>query len=279
MAHFGTAAVHCHLHHARQRAADARAQDGEAEPLGVVDNRRFFLIDAKLKLVSSKRIGELIAVHADYDMACGSLTLSFPDGSVLCESVAATDLVETKFNSVLRTPLAAPVCPRLSAALSEYAGMELTMVRADPALTASDRGPGGVVSLLSRGSNRPSRRTGQEEPVDPRRFRMLFEVDGLDPHAEDAFVGQQVPIGTALVEFAGHVGRCRVTSMDPDTGRVTLPTLDLLRYRRGLDPTEPLPFGIYGGVLEPGVVRIGDRVVVQERVPAGTGRGRMADLS
>jgi uncharacterized protein len=232
----------------------------ELGPLGVIDNRCFFLIDAKRKLVNGKRVGELTAVHADYDMAGEALTLNFPDGRAITETVTASEPVETKFFS--STPRAAPVCPALSAALSEFAGMELTMVRADPALTASDRGPGGVVSLLSRGSLEHLSELA-EENVDGRRFRMLFEVDGLDAHAEDAFVGQRVRIGTALVEFAGHVGRCLVTSMDPDTGEMTLPTLELLRYRKGLTTTEPLAFGIYGGVLEPGVVRIGDRVVAE----------------
>jgi MOSC domain-containing protein YiiM len=37
--------------------------------------------------------------------------------------------------------------------------------------------------------------------------------------------------------------------------------LDVLRsYRGDEDSTEPLPFGIYGEVLEGGVVRLGDSV-------------------
>jgi MOSC domain-containing protein YiiM len=40
-----------------------------------------------------------------------------------------------------------------------------------------------------------------------------------------------------------------------------MPTLDLLRaYRAGLESTEPLPFGVYGRVLRPGTVRVGDTV-------------------
>jgi uncharacterized protein YcbX len=59
------------------------------------------------------------------------------------------------------------------------------------------------------------------------------------------------------------VGRCLITSRDPDTGVVDLPTLDILRdYRRDLDTTEPLPFGIYGRVLAPGTIRVGDAVLL-----------------
>jgi uncharacterized protein YcbX len=90
---------------------------------------------------------------------------------------------------------------------------------------------------------------------------MLIEVDGIEPHAEDAWVGRQLRIGAALIAIEGHVGRCLVTSRDPETGVVDLPTLDVLRaYRSDAATTEPLPFGVYGAVLKPGVVRVGDEV-------------------
>ncbi len=38
-------------------------------------------------------------------------------------------------------------------------------------------------------------------------------------------------------------------------------------YRTGLDTTEPLPFGIYGQVLVPGTVRVGDAVTPMDSVP------------
>ncbi len=67
------------------------------------------------------------------------------------------------------------------------------------------------------------------------------------------------------MRFGGNVGRCLVTSRDPDSGEINLPTLDLLgEYRQGLDSTEPLPFGIYGEVVRPGTVRVGDAVVPEE---------------
>jgi uncharacterized protein YcbX len=91
---------------------------------------------------------------------------------------------------------------------------------------------------------------------------MLVEIDGVGAHEEDRWVGRRVRIGEALVMVYGHVGRCLVTCRDPDTGIPDLPTLDLLRsYRGQLETTEPLPFGIYGQVLEPGEVRLGDAVL------------------
>ncbi len=229
----------------------------ELTATGAVGNRHFFLIDEKGKLTNGKRIGELSAVLAEYDPGAEQVTLHFPDGSTVSGDVATGLEQEAKFFS--RTQMVQVVAPGLGEALSEYAGTELRLVRADPALTAVDRGPRGSVSLISNGSvAHLSDVAGRL--VDPRRFRMLIEVAGPSAHQEDALVGAVARVGDALVRFHGHVGRCLVTGQDPDTGIADLPTLELLRYRKGLETTEPLAFGIYGEVLEPGTVRLGDSV-------------------
>jgi uncharacterized protein YcbX len=65
------------------------------------------------------------------------------------------------------------------------------------------------------------------------------------------------------VEWHGHVGRCATTTRDPDSGDVTFPTLHVLAaYRKQHPSEEPLPFGIYGEVLEGGPVHVGDTVEV-----------------
>jgi uncharacterized protein len=144
--------------------------------------------------------------------------------------------------------------------VSDHVGRPLRLVEADED-GAVDRGRGGSVSLISRASLARMERAAGEESIDVRRFRMLIEIDGVDAHAEDRWVGSAVSIGDATVLFAGHVGRCLITSRDPDTGEVDLPTLDILRdYRGDADTTEPLAFGIWGRVLEPGTIRVGDAV-------------------
>ncbi len=92
---------------------------------------------------------------------------------------------------------------------------------------------------------------------------MLIEVEGIGAHEEDAWVGRRAKVGDALLAWGGHVGRCLITSRDPDTGDIDLPTLDILRdYRGEAEATEPLPFGIYGEVVSPGAVRVGDEVAL-----------------
>jgi uncharacterized protein YcbX len=121
--------------------------------------------------------------------------------------------------------------------------------------------------LISRASLARLAQAGGKDSIDSRRFRMLIEIDGVSAHAEDAWVGRAVRIGETIVAFGGHVGRCLITSRDPDTGQVDLPTLDMLGdYRTGLGSTEPLPFGIYGRVLEPGAIQVGNDVTPMDSV-------------
>ena len=56
------------------------------------------------------------------------------------------------------------------------------------------------------------------------------------------------------------VGRCAVTTHDPDTGVRDLDTLRILARYRPPDSGEPLPIGVWGGVEQPGIVRVGDAV-------------------
>jgi uncharacterized protein len=233
------------------------------EPGGVREDRRFYLVDERGRMVNGKRIGELTELRSDYRDADGTLTLTLPDGEEISGQVRLSDEIESRFlRLVLRAPL---VLGPWSEAISAHVGQPLRLVAADPVRHGVDRGERGTVSLVSRGSlERLAAVAGTGGDIDARRFRMLVEIDGARAHEEDAWVGGRARLGDALVAFNGHVGRCVVTKRHPDTGVVDLPTLDLIsEYRRGEETTEPLPFGIYGEVIEPGTVRVGDPVTVE----------------
>jgi uncharacterized protein YcbX len=231
------------------------------DPNGVRENRRFFLIDDRDRMVNGKHIGGLTTVVADYSDRERRLRIEFPDGRVVEDEIRHDGPVSTQFYSgVLDGRL---VSGSWSEALSEHAGQAIRLVEAGDE-GAVDRGAAGAVSIISRASLARLGEVAGQDGVDVRRFRMLIEVDGVDAHAEDGWVGRKASVGEALFGLEGHVGRCLVTSRDPDTGTVDLPTLDILReYRGELKTTEPLPFGIYGRVLEPGTIRVGDLVVVE----------------
>ncbi len=238
----------------RLQPRDAVALD----TFGAIDDRRFFLIDHGDRMVNARRIRRLSAVVARYDHTGRRLALTFPDGTALEGEIELAEALSPRFFS-RELPVARVVGP-WSEALSHYARREVRLVMVADGEPGTDRGRRGTVSLMSRASvTRLERRAGHA--VAPRRFRMLIEVDGLDAHAEDAWVGRRLRIGEAAVRFHGHIGRCIVTGLDPDTGRGDMPTLELLRqYRGGLPTTEKLPLGVFGEVLSPGVLRLGDEV-------------------
>jgi uncharacterized protein YcbX len=130
---------------------------------------------------------------------------------------------------------------------------------------ASDRGTDAGVSIVSTASVADLAHTGGVDGLDARRFRMLFEVDGVAPYTEDRWVGRDVRIGDALVHVRGNVGRCVVTTRDPDTAERDFDTLGVLAsYRREIETTEPLPLGVFGDVVRTGRVRVGDPVEATE---------------
>jgi uncharacterized protein YcbX len=227
---------------------------------GVLENRRFYVIDDRDRMINSKISGELQTVVADYSHADRTLRLSLPDGRVVDGQVRLGDEVNVRFFSTQRQGRL--VEGPWSEALSAVAGRPLRLIEPVSPGAGVDRGAGGAVSLISRASLARLAEVGELESLDSRRFRMLIEIEGVDAHAEDRWVGgAPVRVGGAVVRFTGHVGRCLITSRDPDTGVVDVPTLDLLgSYRGSLDTTEPLPFGVWGAVLEPGTVRVGDEV-------------------
>jgi MOSC domain-containing protein len=228
---------------------------------GVRENRRFYVIDARNRMVNPKVAGELQTVVADYDDDARRLTLRFPDGNMLGGQIRLGEEVQTRFYS--RSASARVLEGPWSEALSDHVGRPLRLVEPLDG-GAVDRGPQGSVSLISRASLERLATEAGEDRVDARRFRMLIEVDGVPAHGEDRWVDRTMRVGGARVAWGGHVGRCLVTSRNPETGQIDLPTLDLLgAYRREVQSTEPLPFGIYGRVLEAGAVAVGDRLVLE----------------
>lgn len=229
---------------------------------GVTDDRRFHVIDARGRLTNGKRLGALVQVKAEWQEAPGRLTLRFPEGEAVSGVVdpAAGEENTTIFYG--RPVRGRVVDGPWSAALSEFVGEPLRLVQPGAVGAGIDRGRGGAVSLLSVASLPGlADAAGVDGPVDERRFRMLLGIDGVRAHAEDSWIGREVAVGDAVVVPRGHVGRCLITSRDPDSGRPDMDTLGALRsYRGDLDTTEPLPFGVFGEVVRPGRVALGDAV-------------------
>lgn len=232
------------------------------EECGVADNRRFYLVDAEGRLVNNKRVGPLATVVPSYDDATWSLRMQFPGGEVVEATVELGEAVTTSFFG--RPVEGRRVLGPWSGALSGFVGRELQLVRVEQAGAGVDRGRWAGVSLLSTASLARLAEALGGASLDPRRFRMLLGAEGVGAHEEDAWLGRRVHVGEAVVVPRGHVGRCLVTSQDPASGLPDLDTLGVLRrYRGGLATSEPVAFGVWGMVVEPGKVSLGDPLRVE----------------
>lgn len=223
---------------------------------GVPGNRQFFLLDPRGRLFSGIRHGRLVTVVPDYDPAGERLSLRFPDGSVVEDEIRLGEAVEVDlWDRPVPTHV---VTGPLGEALAGFVGKELRFVRVDAEGGGWDER---VVSLLSEASlEELRRRSGHEGPVDGRRFRMLVQVAGCDPHEEDTWIGRRLRLGDAVVSVVEACARCATTTQNPETGRRDFDTLREIPAYRGLTEGKYVDFGVYADVEEPGRVRVGDPV-------------------
>jgi uncharacterized protein YcbX len=222
-------------------------------PRGVVENRRFFLVDGEGNRLRSSLTPWPVRVRARYDAGAERVSMRFPDGQqVEGNATGNGELVRCGVSN--RKVEARIVDGPWTEPLSALAG--------HPVRLARPSAPGDVfaypVSLVSQASVERLAREAAVE-VDGRRFRMLFTLTGCEPHEEDAWEGRLVRFGEVLVRVGGPIERCAVTTRDPDTGRRDLDTLSLIKRYRGM-PRGTIDFGVYGNVERPGRVRVGDPV-------------------
>ena len=220
----------------------------ELTPSGARDDRRFFLVSADGRLVNGKRIGgDLNLARADWDAAGGVLSVTLPGGEIVRDVVrlgrpTTTDIYE-------RLVSGHEVDGPFGDALSELAGMHVTLIERDAQAWATDSRPATLVSQASL----------DEFGGDGRRFRMLLELEGLEAYAEDAWSGSRLRIGEVTLLVGTPTPRCALPSYNPvDASRDRDMLRDILAQRGPIDGDPCL--GVFAEVDEPGVVRVGDRV-------------------
>lgn len=179
---------------------------------GVVGNRRFWLVDKDGRLFNNKRYGPMVQIRPEWDEESRTLALTFPGGERVEGVVELGKQVAAEMYG--HPHPSRRVAGPWENAISEFVGRPLTLLWAES--HATDRGYcGGEVSLVSRASlERLRQEAGAESPVDGRRFRMLLEIDGVQAHEEDEWLGARVQVGEAVLVLNGDVGRCVVTSHD-----------------------------------------------------------------
>ena len=110
------------------------------------------------------------------------------------------------------------------------------------------------VSIINLASIHDLERVARQ-PVDPRRFRGNFLIEGLPAWAELAWIGREIRIGEATLRVTGRIQRCSATNVNPDTAErdMNIP----LTLRKGFGH---LDLGVYAAVTAGGEVKTGDSV-------------------
>lgn len=225
--------------------------------VGIAEDRRFFLVDETGRLVDGLIAGRIVQVAARTDPEGATLCVTFPDGTVVEDEVRPDGAVVTEMYG--RTVEGHFVDGPWAAPLEPFAGRRVRLVRTDE--------PGGSrtahqATIVGDGSlERLADELGTDE-IDARRFRMLIDLSGVEPHEEDSWIGRSVEIGEARLLISAPVPRCAVTTQDPSVGVRDLDTLRAIKSYRGLRDGLHLDFGVSGEVERPGRIRVGDEVVV-----------------
>ena len=226
------------------------------EEHGVLEDRRFLLLDADGRIFDATKFGRLLAIGAELASDPERLTLRFPDGTVVGGEVELGEAIRTVVYG--RDFAARRVIGPWAAAVSAYAGRPLELVRSDRLPGEHDRHPVSIVSTAS--VQELARRANDGAPLDAGRFRMLVEVAGADAHEEDRWMGGELRIGEAVVRVTKPDARCVITTLDPGTGHRDFPTLKAIKGYRGLREGRKIDFGVYADVVTPGTVSLGDRI-------------------
>lgn len=220
----------------------------ELGPGGVVENRRFMLVDGKGERLRSSLTAWPAAVSARWDRDVERLLLRFPDGELEGSALATGESLVCDYHGT-----AVPVRVVEGAwneRLSALAGHAVRLVRTERPHSLH----GEPLTLLSEASLAALEETAGR-PLGEARFRLLFALSGCGPYEEDTWDGRSFAVGGARIRVGGPVVRCAVTTRDPETQQRDFDTLRLLQETRG-----EIHFGVYARVERPGWVRTGDEL-------------------
>ena len=231
---------------------------------GIRHDRIFGLAEADDRFVSTERHGDFFPLTFQYESDGDRLRLKMPDGEAMEGYAGAIGRRwESDHHGIRRIPVGEVEGP-WSAAISGFVGRPIRLVRCLGQTSALDVMP---ITFVTTGS---LQRLGRElgAPVDAARFRPGFVFDNEQEHEEDGWDGRLLRVGEVTLRVRTPVPRCSIPGLDPVGGLRDLEVMKgLIRYRpKQAYPDQPPEsavtpgFATYADVVEPGIVRVGDRV-------------------
>jgi MOSC domain-containing protein len=224
---------------------------------GALGDRRFVCVRPDGERLRGISKAALMPIRPSYDASAECLTLRFPDGSVVdgdAASLAEPVTVALFDRSVPARIVTGPFTDAIRAHADDDT---LLLARV---LEPEYAGGKHRASIISRASVADVGAHTGDAALDPRRFRMLIEVDGVEPYAEDAWQGRRVRFGGAVIRLGDRMPRCVMTTLDPESGVQNAPVLDALAEHRKVGTG--LLLGVCGDVEQPGAIAVGDDVVI-----------------
>ena len=225
---------------------------------GIIEDRRFHLVDSNGTLLTQREVGPLAQVKADYSVDPEWLRLRFPDGDTIEGSIDVGERVTTSIFG--RDVAGRIVTGDWNAALSDFCGRPVRLVYSDQPGQCYDDYP---ISILSQTSVETLDKLGPGTvTITGNRFRPNFMLGGCQPHEEDTWLNHVIQIGEDLIlRIVARDPRCAITTHDPETGARDVDTLRLiLSYRP--DPGAAY-FGVFGIVEHAGEVSLGAQVTAR----------------
>lgn len=224
---------------------------------GIVEDRRFYIIDDKSEIVTLKQVSALAVVKSDYDPESERLAVHLPDGRSIEGVVELGEPVESPRS--WHQAHGRVVSGEWGSLLTEFCGQPLRLVQADL--------PGEALhyplAILSEASvEELNARASEYGHFEQSRFRLNVLLAGCTPHEEDQWLGCDLQMGNQLVvRVEKKAAMCAVTTINPETGQRDLDTLRAIAtYRPREEPKPYIFFGVFASVIAPGYLRVGDAV-------------------
>jgi uncharacterized protein YcbX len=220
---------------------------------GAVGDRRFLFARFDGTRLSGISKAPLMPIVSTWTLADERLTMRFPDGSwAEGSALPVGEPVDIKLFD--RTVPARTIDPLFTDAIRRVVADDtLSVFRVDEPEFA---GGGHRASIISLASIADVGSRGGDARLDPRRFRMLIELDGVEAYGEDGWRGRGLRVGDVVLRLGQRIHRCVMTNLAPDSGENDFDTLKVLAQHRKVG-TELL-LGVYGDVERPGRIEVGD---------------------
>lgn len=248
--------------------------EAQVEPWGLAGDRRWMIVDAEGVGITQRETPRLTQLTAR--PRPGGLRLSAPGrpGTDLPEPIDGAKIQVRVFRS--KPPVPARIAD--TTWVSEFLGRDAHLTwQADPTTRAvagfalpddrvslADGYPVLLANTASLDAVNDWLAEAGDDPVPIHRFRPNLVISGAAPWAEDDWLGRRLRIGEATFRVAKPCDRCRVTTIDQETGETGRQPLHVLgRYRRfgnGLHFAVNLIPDLTAGRTS--VVRTGDPVAV-----------------